>query len=280
MLALIIATATLSLFGLTVKYAERRSCNLLAVGAVNYAAGAVIYGSSALGTGPPSRATWLLGVAGGILFATAYVFLARIVGRKGISISTAVLQLSALFPVLAGLSLWGDQPTWTQGLGVVLAMMALPLLGIAGSGEARRIDGRVILLTGALLAANGGCLLVIQSFHFLGAASERRLFFTVIFSVATVVSTSVWWFFRKGSSRRDVAPGILLGVWNSLAGFMMLSAMKVLPGTVVFPFSSSVALALTTLVAVCVWRERLSRSGKVGMALTLAAVVCINIGRG
>jgi len=280
MLALIISTAAISLFALTVKYAERRSCNLLAVGAVNYAAGAVIYICSALGTGPPGRATWLLGVAGGVLFATAYVFLVRVVGRKGISISSAVLQLSALFPVLVGLCLWGDRPTWTQSLGVVLAMLALPLLGLAGPGEAHRIDRRGILLTGALLAANGACLLVMQSFHFLAAAAERRLFFAIVFCVATLVSGSVWCVERKGSSRRDVAPGVLLGVWNALAGFLMLSAMEVLPGTVVFPFANSVALALTTLVAVTVWGERLGRSGKIGMALALAAVVCINIGKG
>ena len=279
MIELIAGALSLSLFGLTVKYAERRSCNLLAVGAVNYAVAAAIHGPM-LGTDSPARVTWVLGMVGGVLFVSAYLLLVRVVRLKGIAIPAAVVQLSVLFPVVAGIFMWGEQPGWAQSVGIALALIAMPLLAGGGADEGGRMVPRGMLLTIVLLGVNGGSLTNIQAFHYLGNVDEQRLFFAVLFTTTVPVSALAWWVDRKGSGWQDVVVGMFLGGCNALTGLMQLRAMDTFPGAVVFPFVGSFTLVLTMLVAVRVWGERLGRKGKVGMALALAAVVFINLSRG
>ena len=278
MLALMVSTIASSLFGLTVKYAEHRSRHLLAVGAVNYCTAAVVYWIATLGESPPSRVTWVLGIMGGIAYVTAYLFLVRVVRRKGISISAAVVRMSVLFPVISSILLWGERLSWAQSVGVALALVSLPLLGADGSGKGSKIDVRGMALTGALFLANGGCLMAIRGFHQVGPEGEQRMFFSVLFGTAALVSVIAWGIDRVGSSKRDVVPGIFLGLWNTMGGFMLLVALRTLPSVVIFPFSSSVGLVLTTLVAMWVWGERFGKVGTVGMAIAVVAAVLINIG--
>lgn len=276
--ALMVSTIASSLFGLTVKVAERRSCHLLAVGAVNYCTAALVYRIATWGEGPPSRATWVLGIMGGVAYVTAYLFLVRVVRFKGISISTAVVRLAVLFPVVFSVFLWGERPSWAQSAGVALAVVSLPLLGADGSAQGSKTDIRGMALTGALFLTNGGCLMAIRGFHQVGPRDEQALFFSVLFDTAAVVSVIAWWMDRAGSSKRDVVPGLFLGLWNTMGGFMLLVALRTLPGVVVFPFSSSLAVVLTTLVAMWAWGERFGKIGTVGMALATVAAVLINIG--
>ena len=60
---------------------------------------------------------------------------------------------------------------------------------------------------------------------------------------------------------------------------MLITSMQTLPGMVVFPVTSAAALLLTMMVAWHYWDERLGRYARVGMIVTLCAVVCVNFAR-
>ena len=306
MLSLIIGTVGYALFSITVKAATKRGCNIVAVGVVNYLVAAGFYWALVLPTELPDRSVTTLAVVGGVVFFVAYLILTQLIRRSGLSITISVVQLAVLIPVLAGVIIWGERPNLLQGVGVLFAVGALPLLGMASAvrsedqspdidsfapdsaapsddtgpaAKTRNIKG--MLLTGSQLCLTGGAMMVLQAVNHVGTGEGHRvLFFAILFAVALVGTSVAWLILERRISGADILFGLFLGSWNTIHGFMLVDAMSTLPGAVVFPFVSVVSMLLSVLAAVRIWGERLERAGKIGIALALVAVLFINIGRG
>ena len=276
MIALLLAILGNTGFGLIVKAADRRGGNLLAVGVINYAVAASIYGFATRSAAPPQSTTVLLGICGGFFFSSAFFVLSRLLRARGVSISAAVLQLSVLFPVLAGVFVWEERTNWAQNTGIVLSLLALPLLSIDRTGPTRRVEMVGLLLSCGLLILAGCAQLTMHSFHHLSVAVDRGYLFRYIFGTAIGFSALFWLLAERRAAWCDVPYGVVLGVVNCMGGYMLISAMQSLPGMVVFPISGATSLLLTVLVARYVWREQLGPYARIGMAVTAVAVACIN----
>ena len=278
MITLILAILGSASFGLIVKAAHRRGCNLLAVGLINYVVAAAIYGIMTIDLPPAESITASLGHAGGLFFATAFFLLTRVLRTRGISISAAILQLTVLFPVTVGIFVWGEQVNWVQMVGILLSLLALPLLSIDPTYPFS-LKGAGLRLTCGLLVAGGCCQLTMQSFHYLSVPVDRSHLFLYIFGTAVFFSALSWVLVERKMCWRDLFYGSALGVSNCLGGYMLITSMQTLPGMVVFPVTSAAALLLTMMVAWHYWDERLGRYARFGMIVTLCAVVCVNFAR-
>ena len=74
----------------------------------------------------------------------------------------------------------------------------------------------------------------------------------------------------------DVQWSGLLGAINVAGTWLLVVTLKVLPGTIVFPFVSAGGLVLTTIVAILYWKEDVRVLSYIGIGLTLIAVVLVN----
>lgn len=297
MISLLLATFFSSTFGLVVRHAQRRHANPWAVAAINYVTAACFHAvRHALG-GPgflPTRPTLIVGVLGGVAFVSAFFMMSSFMARRGVSIAMAVLRLGVVIPMLAGVLFFGESPAAVQAVGAVLALMALPLLTIApadasakgapdrpradpeGMGERDRRAQRRLLI--ALFFGNGLCMLAVRAFGQVGTAGESSLFLAILFGTAAAVAVMVWIGRRLGSSRRDVLPGVIVGLCNALANLALVAALRQLPGVLVFPFYSAIGVVLSALFAGIVWGERIRRLELAGIGVALASVVLINLG--
>jgi len=68
-----------------------------------------------------------------------------------------------------------------------------------------------------------------------------------------------------------------VGVCNIGANLSTLLALTLLPGAVVFPLVNSGGLLLVTLLAWLIFKEKINRVNALGIALTLTAVLLINL---
>jgi multidrug transporter EmrE-like cation transporter len=283
--ALAVSILASTLFSLTIKVAHRRRCTLLAVGATNYLTAAVIYLAASvvtwarLGGRLPGSRTLLLGVGTGVLFVSAFVLIAELQERKGISITTAALRLSVLFPVLASLLFWGERARGAQLAGMGLALVSLPLLGFTPPGPRPKAAPDLVglLVTVGLFVANGLVGVAVRLYHQVGAPEEKVYYFAALFVTAAVVSRLVLVATRNRVSRPDLLPGVLLGIWNTGASFLLLVALATVSGFVAFPLQSALALVLTAALAMLIWRERLSTAGTIGIVVAVAAAVLLNL---
>jgi drug/metabolite transporter (DMT)-like permease len=278
---LIIATVLSASFGLVLRYGQGRKLNLWAMGALNYVTASLFNIGCALigGNAAPSLPTWEIGLLGGVCFVTSYLLFFPMIALRGVSITTAVVRLSALIPVLVAILFWGEHPAGYQVVGATMALASLPLLGFKPSdSNGERLPRRTIGLLAALFVMNGLCLLAVRGYKQTAIVGQNSWFLGILFGVAAVISTAAWLRHRAGSSPRDLVPGIGLGMINALANLALVAALDQVPAAVAYPFQAAVGLVIVAIFARLVWDERITPLETAGMAIAVAAVVFINLG--
>ena len=281
MVELLLATAFSASFGLLIRRSQRRGLNLWAVGAANYVTASVFHTIRSVVSGPlnPSPSTLWIGAVGGMGYACTFVLVFSFMARRGVSITTAIMRLGVVIPVLASILLWGEYPTYLQGAGALLAICSLPLLTIdpRGARSGLDLDKRGLGILVLLFLGNGLCSLSVRGFRQTNLGRESALFLAILFGTAATVAVIGWLTHREGSSRRDLLPGVLLGLCNALANQALVASLQHLPGILVFPFYSAIGVVLTAVFARAVWAERIRRLEVAGMGIALVATVLINV---
>jgi len=280
MLILIAAMVLMAGFGVIVRRAQRGGHDLIVVGLVNYLVATAFYAawctSSGLWTCDPRAVA--MGVVGGVLYGVGFLTLLAPMRWRGVGIVSAILGLSVLVPVSLSLIVWHESLVPLQAAGTLLALAALPLLGLdEGAGHAR-LTRRMALIMTALFFINGGAMAVYKWFHSTGLAEQRPAFLLYLFMAATAVLLVVWLGRGRRLGTADAGWGALLGVTNMLAGLALLAALDRLPGLVVFPVVQVGIMILATLFAALAWREKPGRLGMAGIAVAAVAVALLNLG--
>ena len=260
---------------------QRKGCNVVAVGAINFAVGGGLYAAFWMfGARPsPVGTTTLLGLAGGTCYAVSFLIMSGIMAFRGAALTLVASRVGFLVPVAVSIIAWSERPSQWQGIGILFALAALPLVGLVRTSPEERHPRRLILgLMAALLVTNGGGWLAIKGFQMTHLPAERALYWFIHFGTAAVVTWAGWGLGQRGLARRDLVFGLGLGLCNASDAGAMLLALEALPASVVFPVRSTLTLALVTLFATFVWREPLGRLGALGVGLVLVANGLIQIG--
>jgi drug/metabolite transporter (DMT)-like permease len=275
MLALIIAIACGTCFGLVLRHTQRLGHDQFAIMTINHFAafaGAFVLAGSSL---RPSPSTLLISSIAGVLFVAAYVVLLHSMDLKGVGIAAAISRLAVLIPVVATVFIWHERPQLLEGAGALLALSAMPLLSLDGNDRA--LTRRQVPLLLALFLGQGLCLLTSKWFHSTGLQAERPLYFALVFGIAGIASVACWLIWSRRCGWREVAFGIPMGLMNVANAMCLVIALDTLSGSVVFPVFAAVTLSLTTGAAAWLWKEIPGPRGRWGIAVATAAVVLINL---
>ncbi len=279
MLVVLVAMVFMSAFGLIVRRSQRAGHDMIVVGLVNYLVPAIFYGiwciSAGLWTCDPRAA--LIGVLGGIVYGVGFLTLLGPMQWRGVGIVSAILGLSVLVPVVLSLVVWHESLLPIQTAGVLLALGALPLLGLDEGTGGARLTLRMALLMVALFLINGGAMAAQKWFHTTGLSEQRPAFLLYLFGTAGVVLAVTWLANRRPFTPKSVGWGAALGCSNMMAALTLLAALDRLPGLVVFPVVQVGILILCTLFAVVVWREKPGRLGLIGIGVACVAVTLLNL---
>lgn len=293
--ALLAATLFSSAFGIVLRIAMDRRCNPWAVGVVNYVAATAIQLIRHAATGLPWQAdarTVGIGAAVGALYAFNFLLFVPLLGRRGVSVPSAMSRLAVVFPIAASLLVWGERLDAPQAAGLALSLVAMPLLTLSpthrphsgeGAGDLptrprRHIDARTAALLVALLCGNGFSMVLTKAWERSAPAGQQALYLASLFGCAGLVAGAFWLAHRRGSGRRDLIPGAALGATNALSNWGLVAALSILPAVLVFPFFSAAGLVFTAILARLLFRETITRLESTGIVVTLAAVTLANLG--
>ncbi|MGH2369039.1 MAG: hypothetical protein ACRDI2_12640, partial [Chloroflexota bacterium] len=174
-----------------------------------------------------------------------------------------------------------------------------PADGPAGQRDAGRLAA--LALTGVTVLVSGIGLLAAKAFAELGQPDQRPVYVLAVYAVATLLAALSWpWRARfQGGSRpgsgrartgdpppaadgrgpavRSLALGTLVGAVNIGQIWLLLPALAQVPGVLAFPLAAAGGLALATLGARLLWRERVGRRAGMGIGLALLAATLANI---
>ena len=195
----------------TIRLAQTRGRNVMVVGVVNYFVASPVCFAISYSTGVTDLSTPTLfwGFVQGICFIVTYYLLCSSMNVSGMAITTAILRLAVVIPVIASILIWDEIPTTLQVVGIVTCLGALPLIGLrtkAREGEARPpITVGVIVVIVLLFVGIGIANLASKAFVESGVPDVNTTFVGVLFGVAGFLGPRV----ETGSFRcgRRGSPG-------------------------------------------------------------------------
>lgn len=260
------------------KVARRRGIGLAQAVAVNYVAAALLSATllkPQFGNWQQTMLpnAWLFALLG-VLLPTVFIVMGRSVERAGIVKSDAAQRLSLFLPVLAAFTLFGETLTANRLTGLLLAFAALLcLLYKPASGGGSGKQSSAVLLLGVWAGYGSIDILLKQLSKSAGTGSNLL----VIFVIAAVLMFAYLVIRKTRWTHRDILGGLLLGSLNFTNILFYLQAHRAFQGnpTLVFAGMNIGVIVLGTLAGAWLFKEKINRPNWLGIALALAAIVCL-----
>ena len=238
------------------------------------------------GFGQPSVFTILLGVAFGAVTALQGITNIAALQVGPMSYTSVIISFSTLLSALSGVAFFGEKLGWAQIVGIALMLVSF-VLAAKSDVEERKANLKWLLLCLVTFAATGA-IGIMQKVH---QSSEYREELNAFLIIAFISSAVFCGILALGLKMREAAETVadeqergkfswlLLvvifanGVTVAVNNKFNLYLSGVMDSAVFFPIVNGGGLVLTTLAAVLLFRERLTKKQWVGVVFGIASVV-------
>lgn len=131
MVYLLLAILSSALVSVVMRVSEKYARNSISMLAANYAmctVAAAFLAGRVVPTGEGAGLTMALGSVSGVLYLLGFVLLQWNIRRNGVVLPATFQKLGVIVPTLAAITIFGEEPRWTQLAGVVVALAAIVLM--------------------------------------------------------------------------------------------------------------------------------------------------------
>lgn len=262
------------------KLAENNKMRVLHILVCNYLAGSILsfFTSPEFSLFPEVSAglsLWLLGltVLLGVLFIANMVVYSRSIDRVGMGVSIAAMRMSLIFPIAVSLFVFGEAIRGITYAGIILALGSL-LLMVPGI-RTKSITGisdvwlpiLIFLMTGF---ADTGLKIYEQLFS---DQISEALFVSGIFFISFLVGGSILIKRREVHfSFKEIGYGVAAGVVNLYSSIFLIYALKLIPGSIVFPIVNVTLVVLGTFIGILIWKDRPSIKQWSGLGIAIISI--------
>lgn len=277
MVYLLLAILSSALISVLMRVSEKYSRSGMAMLAMNYlmccALGALHTGVGELFPGGQGMGlTVLLAVVSGVLYLAGFVLMQWNIPRNGVTLTATFMKLGVIVPTLVSVLIFGENPRWTQMIGVALALFAIVL--IQGRGE--RAAGSIVGLLGVMLSGGGGDAMA-KVFDETAPAQFKNQFLLYTFAAACVLCVLLCLLKGQKPGLADVLFGLGIGIPNYYSARFLLLAIGQIPAMVTYPSFSVGTIIVVSLVGVLCFQEKLNRRKLAALGVILAALVLLNV---
>ena len=263
-----------------IRFSQKRGCRMMWVGALTYiTATACTALWIARARSPIHTATVTLGLGAGVALGVTYLFFNATIRRQGVGIAHFIRQLALAIPILASILIWGERVTLLCGAGVALAFAAFALISKPTKIQPHDRAGWPLILPAGLFAFAGGTNLLLKAYSAHNLSGGQPPFLLFLFAAAGAAVTLAALRTRQWPDRRDIVYGAILGLDNVLLNYFRVRALETELGVLAFPTMSIGVILLSAATAFILWKERFRGRVLAGMAVALAALILINLGR-
>ena len=223
------------------------------------------------------RFTVVFGIVTGCFFMLGLYMMQTCAAVNGAILTATFSKLGLLVPLTLSIVFFRERPGMLQYLGIILVIISFFLI----QPEKEKGSGAKPLILLLTLLAVGCSDSGARIFEHFGSRSDDRLYYFFIFAAACVICFGLSRLEKRKTGKkmlpRELAAGLVLGVANYYSSYLLLAALTVLPGYLVYTVFSVGTIILVTLISVPAFGEKLSAKQAGGMAVILTALVLLNI---
>lgn len=217
---------------------------------------------------------WVI-IALGVLLPSIFLVMATAVRHAGIVLSDAAQRLSLIIPLIAAIVIFGESIQSGKLLGIGLGLTALVCLTLGSKKSEGKANSNAFLWLLAVWIGYGCIDVLFKQLSKGGAGFSSSLLVT--FSLAGLLMFS-WLFLRRTQwKKQSLLAGLLLGLLNFGNIYFYIRAHQQFPEnpTLVFSTMNIGVITLGTIVGAGFFKEKLSLSSVVGIALAIGAIVAL-----
>ena len=223
------------------------------------------------------RFTVVFGIVTGFAFMMGLYMMQTCAAVNGAILTATFAKLGLLVPLTISIVFFGERPGILQYTGIFLVIGSFFLIQPAKEKSAGAKPLILLLTLLAVGCSDSGA----RIFEHFGSRSDDRLYYFFIFLTACFLCFGLMSAEKRKTGKRMLLPefaaGLVLGVANYYASYLLLAALTVLPGYLVYTIFSVGTIILVTLISIPVFGEKLSVRQTAGMAVILTALVLLNI---
>ncbi|MBG0780830.1 MAG: EamA/RhaT family transporter [Bacteroidales bacterium] len=218
-----------------------------------------------------------------LLIGTAFIgvfFLFALSSQKaGIAITAVSSNMSVVIPAAAGFILFQEQSSLLKIIGIILALLALYLSLRKKKQEKIKVSWQVFLLPVFLFFGTGLNDLMMKIAEYYYVTDDLLLLLASIFIVALLIGSSVLIFrLRMADYKlnfRNFIAGFLLGLINFGSTYFLFLSMAWFDNSVLFPIRNTGVVAITALIALFFFGEKLTKTNWIGIGIAILAIIMI-----
>lgn len=224
----------------------------------------------------------------GTAFILVFYLIAMTTQIVSVTAGSLATKISLVIPVMASLLIFNTQQkefNWINYSGILLSLVAIVLSTLKKEKKGAEIQSggiRNFLLTLAVFVCSGAIDTSLNYLNLHYIKPEASAFFLVIlFGMAGVAGTVVAAYrLASGKDRfsgRNIIGGIYLGIPNFFSVYFMLDALSAFgnDGAFLFPVFNIGIIVCSSIAAVIIFKEQLSRLNQLGLLLAVLAILFI-----
>ncbi len=247
-----------------------------------FSVGAFLFGGPEGFSGWTAK-SWLIPAAAlGVLFVFIFNLMARTSQTLGVSVASVATKMSLVIPVVLGVLLYGETLEPIKILGVALALAAV-LFASLRPGQ-HRLGLRSLYLPALVFLGSG---IIDASLKYLEETRVPPPQFP-LFSASVFLSAALSGLLYVGVSRRNALPplrprdllgGVALGIPNFFSVYFLLRALQYpgLNSASLFTLNNVCIVAVTTLLGILLFGERLSPRNWLGVGLAVVSIILVGL---
>lgn len=221
----------------------------------------------------------------GLVFVSTFYLMARTTQLRGVSVATVASKMSLAIPVIFSLFILklgtNTLDNWNY-LGIILAFVAIIMVSKkkAQSVEAKQpLTLKYIALPLAVFLLGGviDTSLNYANHHFITEATES-VFPIFIFGFAFIFGLTIAIVKKIKFRRKDIIGGLYLGIPNYFSIYLQLKALSAFDnnGAILYPSLNIGIIIASTLMAILLFKEKLSRINMIGVALAIVVILLLS----
>ena len=215
----------------------------------------------------------------GVAFASASVGNVYAMKNGPMSLTSLMLSLSLIIPTMFGIVVLNDPVGYLTYIGIAMLIVAIVLINIKNE-RGTKLSLKWVIYVMITFFGNGACTTIqkMQQLAFDGAYKSE---FMIVALVIVWVSLFLLGLRQNGNKRemlkiaaKYAAPA---GLANGMVNLLVMVLTAMLPSAVLYPSVSACGMILTFILALTVFKERLSKTQTIGYIAGIISVILLNL---
>lgn len=213
-----------------------------------------------------------------VSYSLAVIFLFLAIHYGPLSLSSLFISFSLIIPTFYGLIFQQEQLSVFGIIGLICVFISIIMINSYKKGDKLSLKWFVFVILGFL--GNGICSTV-QKVHQINFPGMYQVEFMVFAMIVVTLIMGILLIFNRPTEFKPILKkgGVyasLTGGLNGMVNLLMLVLAAMLPATVLYPIVSGGGIALTFIVALTFYREKLSVVQYIGYFAGVASVILLS----